>query len=158
MVKCCVFFAVRPEFLNIIQTSFGFKGQKVYLWTFWLLHDSPSPTLFLPRVSNNTIYVLRRLVQSPVTALRLLLGYSCTVSFPFANVEMLGYGIALCCTNLFSGLIDVFGGGVSSWRKPISSVTRQLFSSLLARCAQEIHAVMKCVVALWRTLWFCWLP
>jgi hypothetical protein len=26
MVKCCVFFAVRTEFLNIIQTSFGFKG------------------------------------------------------------------------------------------------------------------------------------
>jgi hypothetical protein len=26
MVKCGVFFAVRTEFLNIIQTSFGFKG------------------------------------------------------------------------------------------------------------------------------------
>jgi hypothetical protein len=26
MVKCCVFFAVRAEFLNIILTSFGFKG------------------------------------------------------------------------------------------------------------------------------------
>jgi hypothetical protein len=26
MVKCCVFFAVRTEFLNIIYTSFGFKG------------------------------------------------------------------------------------------------------------------------------------
>jgi hypothetical protein len=26
MVKCCVFFAVRTEFLNIILTSFGFKG------------------------------------------------------------------------------------------------------------------------------------
>jgi hypothetical protein len=26
MVKCCVFFAVRTEFLYIIQTSFGFKG------------------------------------------------------------------------------------------------------------------------------------
>jgi hypothetical protein len=26
MVKICVFFAVRTEFLNIIQTSFGFKG------------------------------------------------------------------------------------------------------------------------------------
>jgi hypothetical protein len=26
MVKCSVFFAVRTEFLNIIQTSFGFKG------------------------------------------------------------------------------------------------------------------------------------
>jgi hypothetical protein len=26
MVKCCVFFAVRTEFLNIIQTSLGFKG------------------------------------------------------------------------------------------------------------------------------------
>jgi hypothetical protein len=25
MVKCCVFFAVRTEFLNIIQASFGFK-------------------------------------------------------------------------------------------------------------------------------------
>jgi hypothetical protein len=25
MVKCCVFFAVRTEFLNIIETSFGFK-------------------------------------------------------------------------------------------------------------------------------------
>jgi hypothetical protein len=25
MVKCCVFFAVRTEFLNIIWTSFGFK-------------------------------------------------------------------------------------------------------------------------------------
>jgi hypothetical protein len=26
MVKCGVFFAVRTEFLNVIQTSFGFKG------------------------------------------------------------------------------------------------------------------------------------
>jgi uncharacterized membrane protein len=26
MVKCCVFFAVRTEFLNIIQAIFGFKG------------------------------------------------------------------------------------------------------------------------------------
>jgi hypothetical protein len=26
MVKCSVFFAVRAEFLNIILTSFGFKG------------------------------------------------------------------------------------------------------------------------------------
>jgi hypothetical protein len=26
MVKCCVFFAVRAEFLNIIYMSFGFKG------------------------------------------------------------------------------------------------------------------------------------
>jgi hypothetical protein len=26
MVKCSVFFAVRTEFLNIIWTSFGFKG------------------------------------------------------------------------------------------------------------------------------------
>jgi hypothetical protein len=26
MVKSCVFFSVRTEFLNIIQTSFGFKG------------------------------------------------------------------------------------------------------------------------------------
>jgi hypothetical protein len=26
MVKCGVFFAVRTEFLNIILTSFGFKG------------------------------------------------------------------------------------------------------------------------------------
>jgi hypothetical protein len=26
MVKCCVFFAVRTEFLNIIQTNFGLKG------------------------------------------------------------------------------------------------------------------------------------
>jgi hypothetical protein len=26
MVKCCVFFAVRTELLNIIQMSFGFKG------------------------------------------------------------------------------------------------------------------------------------
>jgi hypothetical protein len=26
MVKSCVFFAVRTEFLNIIYTSFGFKG------------------------------------------------------------------------------------------------------------------------------------
>jgi hypothetical protein len=26
MVKCCIFFAVRTEFLNIIWTSFGFKG------------------------------------------------------------------------------------------------------------------------------------
>jgi hypothetical protein len=25
MVKCCVFFAVRTEFINIIQMSFGFK-------------------------------------------------------------------------------------------------------------------------------------
>jgi hypothetical protein len=25
MVKCCVFFAVQTKFLNIIQTSFGFK-------------------------------------------------------------------------------------------------------------------------------------
>jgi hypothetical protein len=39
MVKCCVFFAVRTEFLNIIYTSFGFKGVKsiavlthVFLW------------------------------------------------------------------------------------------------------------------------------
>jgi hypothetical protein len=31
MVKCCVFFAVRTEFLNIIQTSFGFKGLKYLL-------------------------------------------------------------------------------------------------------------------------------
>jgi hypothetical protein len=28
MVNCGVFFAVRTEFLNIIQTSFGFKGLK----------------------------------------------------------------------------------------------------------------------------------
>jgi hypothetical protein len=28
MVKCCVFFAVRTEFLNIIYKSFGFKGLK----------------------------------------------------------------------------------------------------------------------------------
>jgi hypothetical protein len=27
MVKCCVFFAVRTEFLNIIWTSFGFMKQ-----------------------------------------------------------------------------------------------------------------------------------
>jgi hypothetical protein len=26
MVKCCVFFAVRAEYLNNIYTSFGFKG------------------------------------------------------------------------------------------------------------------------------------
>jgi hypothetical protein len=26
MVKCCVLFEVRTEFLNIIYTSFGFKG------------------------------------------------------------------------------------------------------------------------------------
>jgi hypothetical protein len=26
MVKSCVFFEVRTEFLNIIYTSFGFKG------------------------------------------------------------------------------------------------------------------------------------
>jgi hypothetical protein len=26
MVKCCVFFAVRTEFLNVIQIVFGFKG------------------------------------------------------------------------------------------------------------------------------------
>jgi hypothetical protein len=26
MVKCCVLFEVRTEFLNIILTSFGFKG------------------------------------------------------------------------------------------------------------------------------------
>jgi hypothetical protein len=26
MVKCCVFFAVRTEFLNIIWTRFGFSG------------------------------------------------------------------------------------------------------------------------------------
>jgi hypothetical protein len=26
MVKCCVFFEVRAEFFNVIQTSFGFKG------------------------------------------------------------------------------------------------------------------------------------
>jgi hypothetical protein len=30
MVKCCVFFAVRTEFLNIIWTSFGFKGLILY--------------------------------------------------------------------------------------------------------------------------------
>jgi hypothetical protein len=29
MVKCGVHFEVRPELLNIIQTSFGFKGLKV---------------------------------------------------------------------------------------------------------------------------------
>jgi hypothetical protein len=28
MVKSCVFFALRTEFLNIIQMSFGFKGLK----------------------------------------------------------------------------------------------------------------------------------
>jgi hypothetical protein len=28
MVKSCVFFAVRTEFLNIIYTNFGFKGLK----------------------------------------------------------------------------------------------------------------------------------
>jgi hypothetical protein len=26
MVKCCVLYEVRAEFLNIIETSFGFKG------------------------------------------------------------------------------------------------------------------------------------
>jgi hypothetical protein len=26
VVKCCVFFEVRAEFLNIIYMSFGFKG------------------------------------------------------------------------------------------------------------------------------------
>jgi hypothetical protein len=29
MVKCSVLFEVRAEYLNIIQTSFGFKGLKV---------------------------------------------------------------------------------------------------------------------------------
>jgi hypothetical protein len=33
MVKFCVFFAVRTEFLNIIQTSFGFEGLNPYRGT-----------------------------------------------------------------------------------------------------------------------------
>jgi hypothetical protein len=30
MVKCGVLFEVRTEFLNIIYTSFGFKGLRMY--------------------------------------------------------------------------------------------------------------------------------
>jgi hypothetical protein len=33
MVKCCVFFAVRTEFLNIIWTSIGFKGLMINIRT-----------------------------------------------------------------------------------------------------------------------------
>jgi hypothetical protein len=37
MVKCGAFFEARTEFLNIIYTSFGFEGLKVFLdvvyWT-----------------------------------------------------------------------------------------------------------------------------
>jgi hypothetical protein len=33
MVKCGVLFEVRTEFLDVIQTSFGFKGLKgLYYW------------------------------------------------------------------------------------------------------------------------------
>jgi hypothetical protein len=33
MAKCCVFFAVRTELLNIIYASFGFKGWFIGLWS-----------------------------------------------------------------------------------------------------------------------------
>jgi hypothetical protein len=37
MVKSCVFFAVRTEFLNIIQTSFDFKVNDLkYMHSFFL--------------------------------------------------------------------------------------------------------------------------
>jgi hypothetical protein len=36
MVKCGVFFAVRTEFLNIIQPSFGFKG--IVMW--WTVSET----------------------------------------------------------------------------------------------------------------------
>jgi hypothetical protein len=50
MVKCGVFFAVRTEFLNIIQTSFGFKGLK------WILkkYDLKARTEFnLLKIGSN---------------------------------------------------------------------------------------------------------
>jgi hypothetical protein len=42
MVKCGVFFAVRTEFLNIIQTSFSFRGlkkSKIDISMFRLIED-----------------------------------------------------------------------------------------------------------------------
>jgi hypothetical protein len=38
MMKCCVFFAVQTEFLNTIQTSFGFKGL-MYMKIIMRCHD-----------------------------------------------------------------------------------------------------------------------
>jgi hypothetical protein len=34
MEKCCVFFEVRTECLNITETSFGFKGLNVIVFRF----------------------------------------------------------------------------------------------------------------------------
>jgi hypothetical protein len=39
MVKCGVFFAVRTEFLNIIWTSFGFKGLCVSFFCVKFVHS-----------------------------------------------------------------------------------------------------------------------
>jgi hypothetical protein len=38
MVKCCVFFAVRAEFLNIIQMNLGFKGLRSIQYDFKNIH------------------------------------------------------------------------------------------------------------------------
>jgi hypothetical protein len=54
--------------------------------------------------------VPRRFVQNPIAVQSLLLSYNRTDLLPFANVEMLACRISFFCTNLFSGLIDLFAG------------------------------------------------
>jgi hypothetical protein len=39
MVKCGVYFAVRTEFSNIINTRFGFKGLKAVFYRSWDADD-----------------------------------------------------------------------------------------------------------------------
>jgi hypothetical protein len=41
IVKCCVFFEVRTKFLNIIYTSFGFKGLHITRLFHWRLQAIP---------------------------------------------------------------------------------------------------------------------
>jgi hypothetical protein len=47
-VKCCVFFAVRTRFVNIIQTIFGFKGTSTTICDKRLIEEWSS-TPYLPR-------------------------------------------------------------------------------------------------------------
>jgi hypothetical protein len=70
MVKCCVFFAVRTEFLNVIWTVFGFKGLTalvLYIITgtitlapISLMKQCFSPVLKVPVMSQNFIKCPRR--------------------------------------------------------------------------------------------------
>jgi hypothetical protein len=42
MVKCCVFFEVRAEFINTTQMSFGFKGLITLFSKDWYIYDCHS--------------------------------------------------------------------------------------------------------------------